>query len=262
MMEPIGEAVPRRTPRYMLISCEVFYREMCATLARMSHQIDVAFLPKGLHDLGCKGMLARMQAAVDAVPPGAYDAILLGYGLCNNGLAGLTARDTPLVLARAHDCITLFLGSRQRYAEYFTANPGVYFKTTGWIERGSVTGELGQLSIQHQTGMDRSYAELVEKYGEDNAQYLWEMLGDHARHYRQFTYIAMGVAPDAEFARSVEEEAAARGWAFEQVEGDMGIIERMLNGTWSPDEFLVVPAGWHIVTRIGSDLIVDAAPPD
>lgn len=262
MMEPVGKARPPRGPRYMLISCEVFYREMCATLARVPHQIDVTFLPKGLHDLGSQGMLARMQAAVDAVPRETYDAILLGYGLCNNGLAGLTARDTQLVLTRAHDCITLFLGSRQRYTDYFTDHPGVYFKTTGWIERGSVTGELSQLSIQHQTGMDRSYAELVEKYGEDNAQYLWEMLGEHTRNYGQFTYIAMGVGPDEAYAQDVQEEAAERGWAFEQVGGDMGIIERMLNGVWSPDEFLVVPPEWRIVTRIGSDQIVDAVPPD
>ncbi len=246
--------------RFKLISCEVFYREMCAVVARAPHMIDVEFLPKGLHDLGSKGMSSRMQAVVDAVPAGVYDAVLLGYGLCNNGLAGLTARDAPLVLARAHDCITLFLGDRQRYIDYFTDHPGVYFKTSGWIERGTATGELSQLSIQHQTGMDRTYAEMVEKYGEDNAQYLWEMLGNHTRNYGQFTFIEMGVEPDDRFARQSEAEAAERGWAFEQVQGDLGMITRLLHGEWDPNEFLVVPPGWHIVARV-NDQIVEAAPP-
>ena len=62
--------------------------------------------------------------------------MLFGYGLCGMGLVGLTARPKPVVIPRAHDCITLFLGSRERYLEYFNAHPGVYFKTTGWIERG------------------------------------------------------------------------------------------------------------------------------
>ena len=81
----------------------------------------------------CRPGLAEALAAVDE---SRYEAVLFGYGLCSNGLVGLTARNVPLVLPRAHDCITLFLGGKERYLEYFHAHPGVYFKTTGWIERG------------------------------------------------------------------------------------------------------------------------------
>src|SRR6056297_1852829 len=102
---------------FKLISCEIFYREMCAAVARSPHRIDIEFLPKGLHDLPPGEMPARVQAAIDAVPAEEYDAILLGFALCNNGLAGITARECPLILPRAHDCITLFLGSRTRYRE-------------------------------------------------------------------------------------------------------------------------------------------------
>src|SRR5271169_4196374 len=116
--------------RLKLISCEVFTRELCDTAARSVHQVDLAFLPKGLHDIGCAGMLSRLQAAVDAVEAPQYDAILLGYGLCNNGIAGLTARTLPIVVPRAHDCMTLFFGSRDRYEDYFRKNPGTYFLTT------------------------------------------------------------------------------------------------------------------------------------
>ena len=58
--------------------------------------------------------------------------------LCSNGLVGLTARNIPVVVPRAHDCITLFLGSKERYLDYFQSHTGVYFKTSGWIERGEV----------------------------------------------------------------------------------------------------------------------------
>ena len=110
--------------RLKLISCEIFYREMCAAVARSIHLIDITFLPKGLHDIGQEQMLPRLQEAVDAVDASRYNAILLGYGLCNLGIVGLTARSIPLVIPRAHDCITLFFGSRRRYQEYFDAHPG------------------------------------------------------------------------------------------------------------------------------------------
>ena len=43
--------------------------------------------------------------------------ILLGYGLCGNGLDGLSARHTRLVLPRAHDCIGLLMGGTAGAAE-------------------------------------------------------------------------------------------------------------------------------------------------
>ena len=36
--------------RLKLISCEIFYREVCAAVARSVNQVDVEFLPKGLGD--------------------------------------------------------------------------------------------------------------------------------------------------------------------------------------------------------------------
>ena len=78
--------------RLNLIGCEVLFREMCHACAHSPHQVDLEFLPKGLHDLGGKPMAAKLQEAVDRTPEGAYEAILLGYALCGNGLDGLQAR--------------------------------------------------------------------------------------------------------------------------------------------------------------------------
>ncbi|MDZ7619481.1 MAG: DUF1638 domain-containing protein, partial [Patescibacteria group bacterium] len=117
--------------RLKLIACEILYREFCAAVARSTHRVDLEFLPKGLHDMGAAGMNERISARLAEVDESVYDAVLLGYALCSNGLVGLTARTVPLVVPRAHDCITLFLGSKERYLEYFRAHPGVYFKTSG-----------------------------------------------------------------------------------------------------------------------------------
>jgi hypothetical protein len=241
--------------RLRLISCEIFFREMCSLIARSPHTIDVEFLPKGLHDVGTMEMHARLQAAIDRMDNNPFDAILLGYGLCNNGIAGLASRDRPLVVPRAHDCITLFMGSASRYMDYFHNHPGVYFTTTGWIERGGADGELSQLALGKTLGFLQTYEELVARYGEDNARYLQEELGNLTRHYRQFTFIEMGVEPDGSFEERTRQDAAERGWAFEKVQGNLGLIRRMLDGEWDEKEFLVVPPGFRIVAKYDEGII-------
>ncbi len=241
--------------KYRLITCEVFYREMCYAISQSPHQIDVHFLPKGLHDIGAKPMSERIQAVLDEETHEEYDAVLFGYGLCNNGLVGLTARKTQVVIPRAHDCITLFLGSKERYMEYFNAHQGVYFETTGWLERGEGPGELSQLSIQRQIGMDMQYEELVRKYGEDNAKYLWETLCDTTHNYGQYTFIEMGIEPNDSFERLTKEKADERGWTFEKVKGDMRLIWKLVNGNWDEKEFLVLQPGQKVTASYQEDII-------
>jgi hypothetical protein len=102
---------------------------------------------------------------------------------------------------------------------------------------------------------------MVEKYGEDNARFLYEQLGHFARNYSQVTFIEMGIEPDHSFELSAREEAARRGWAFEKVSGDMSMIQRLVNGTWDDAEFLVVPPG-HSIAPSYDDGILRALPPN
>jgi len=241
--ETLGE--PSLWPRRTMIACDIFFRELCALAARAPVTLDLKLLPKGLHDLGAAEMRPRVQAAVDEVGAGG-DAILLAYGLCNLGLDGIVARRCPLVLPRAHDCITLFLGDRARYRAYFEAHPGTYFHTTGWLERAAVGDDLRQLSIQRRTGMDRTYEELVAEYGEDNAQYIREMLHP-TQHYGQFTYIEMGLDADRRFIEESRRRAAEKNWTFESVPGAWGLLERLIAGPWDAADFLVVPPGYRVV---------------
>ncbi len=241
--------------RLKLISCEIVFREMCHLLAEAEHRVDVEFLPKGLHDIGATGMRERLQQAIDAADTPEYDAILLGYALCGMGLAGLVARRVPLVVPRAHDCITFFLGSRQRYADYFSDHSGVYFRTTGWLERAENMDQIQQFSIQSKSGIGQSYGELVEKYGEENAKFLWEQIGNYVRHYRQLTFIEMGIEKDGRFEEQTRQEAQERGWTFEKLRGDMDLLRRLVNAQWNPEDFLVVKPGEKIVARYDDSVI-------
>ncbi len=241
--------------RLKLIACEILCREFCWAIARSPHRVDVEFLPKGLHDIGQIGMSARLKEAVEAVDSQSCDAILMGYALCSNGVVGLKANAVPIVLPRAHDCITLFLGDRDRYLDYFHKNTGVYFKTSGWIERGEQLEQLGPDAFQIRNGMNRSYAELVEKYGEDNAGFLAEQFADMTHNYSKLTFIEMGIEPDGRFEEETRRQAQERGWQYEKLPGDMGLITDLVSGNWADNRFLVVPPGHQIAAAFDGQIV-------
>lgn len=244
------------------LCCEVMYREMCATAARSVNQVDLEFLPKGMHDLGAPAMRQRLQTAIDCIDTSRYETLLLGYGLCSNGLVGLRC-DLPMVLPRAHDCITLFLGDRQRYLDYFNSHSGAYFLTSGWIERGAEGNGLSQdsMAAPSQLGLERTREELIEKYGPENGQYIFETLHSHEKRYGTLAFIEMGVEPDKRFEQHARQWAGERGWTFEHLRGDMGLIGRLINGPWDEREFLVVPPGQTIVQAHDGQIVACGGAP-
>lgn len=239
--------------RYIVIACAVFAREIYCCCATSKNIIDVILLDQGLHDIGEAGMVAELQKTIDAVETEKYDSILLGYGLCNNGIRGLQA-PIPLVIPKAHDCITLLMGSKEKYREYFDANPGTYFKSTGWIEQ--VTHHLSNPdSTTSQMGM-LQYEEYVKLYGEDNAKYLMETLEEGSlKHYTKLTYIDTGVGDFSEYKKAMKEDAAERGWEYEEYLGNMDLIEKMFEGYWDDNDFIVLKPGEKVKPTYDDEII-------
>jgi len=229
--------------RIHIIACEVMLREICYVVARGPHPCDPEFVRKGLHDNPevLRHELCARLAAVDATRA---DAVVLGYGLCSNGTAGLQAGQVPLVVPKMHDCITMFLGSRRRYAEVFSRQPGTYYYTKGWLERGA--DQVPQPAHQGGGLMDQTFQELVARYGEDNARYLMEIQGQWVQNYTRACLIRMPIYPGEEDAAKVREIAAQHGWEYVELEGDMRLFEAMVGGEWSEEDFLVVPPGGTI----------------
>ena len=250
------------THKFKFIGCEIVYREACYLAATGVNHVDVEFLAKGLHDLETPDMVGRIQQAIDAMDPAAgYEAILLGYARCNDGLVGITARSIPLVLPRAHDCITLFFGSNAAYREYFDEHPGTYYMTTGWSERNdSKDGALaepayGMAGVMYKLGLSDSYEQMVEKYGEENAKYIAETVGDWTKNYSRMLYLEMGICDETPFIEDARKRAAGRNWEFERRKGGWGLLERLFAGEWNED-FLIVQPGQRIIAR-NDDRIVD-----
>ena len=90
---------------------------------------------------------------------------------------------------------------------------------------------------------------MIEKYGQDNGNYLWEQFTKYTKVYRQLTYIRTGVEPDNSFEQRACQEAASRGWSFDVVNGSLRIFERLVNGEWEGPEFLIVQPGKTVQPR-------------
>jgi hypothetical protein len=263
VIPPVARAGRRRLK---FIGCEIVHREACALAAASAALVDLEFLRKGLHDLETPDMVARVQAAVDAVDPCAgYEAILLGYARCNDGVVGVTARGIPLVVPRAHDCITFFFGSRAAYRDYFDAHPGTYYLSSGWMERNLADGAdyarpaYGTRGVMGKLGLAESYEEMVEKYGKENADFLAATVGDWRRNYSRSLYLTMGVCDETALVEEGRAEAERLGWAYEVRAGRMDLLCKLFEGPWDED-VLVVPPGARIAAR-NDELVLDAELP-
>lgn len=247
--------------RYALIGCEVLFRECCLAAARSSAVIDLLMLPQGLHTVP-DDLRARLQGEIDrleangpayvpyeklnVVTPPAYDAILIGYALCSNGVVGITSRRTPLIIPRGHDCVTLLLGSKERYQAYFDTHRGIYWYSSGWIERTLQPGR---------ERYDLLYRHYVETYGEDNAEYLMEMEQHWFKEYQWATYIHWPL-PTAERDRAFTRACADfLGWQYDEVQADPTLLYDFLDGSWDTERFLRVNPGECIEPSHDADIL-------
>jgi len=249
-----------------VIACEIAFREICHLAAGSANLIDLEFLTQGHHDHPEQGR-TEVQQKIEAVPPGKYDAILLGYGLCSNILAGLHTAHTPLVIPRAHDCITLFLGSKERYQKLFNTRPGTYYYTSGWLEcrrrrGGKATDSLGAFLPANAIGvLPSTYLQWVEKYGEEKARYLVEVMDRWTEHYTHGALIDYDFTKGLGLTEQVQRICSDRGWKFEQIEGDLSLLQRWLAGDWPEDQFLIVPPSQQVVPTY-DEKIVGLSPHD
>jgi len=240
--------------RLYAIACDVLARPVYLCAARSPQVVDIRMFERGLHD-DPRTLRERLQEAIDGAPAAA-DAIVLGYGLCGGATAGIEARDKPVVLPRAHDCITLFLGARERYMVEMEG-PATYWYVADQVERrDSDSNGIGGLAVGSgsEAQIEATHAEYVATYGQDNADYLMEVLGGWRVHYGRGAFVSMGVTDEEASVTAVRDEADRRGWAFERIEGSLVLLRRLIDGDWNED-MLVLQPGERLAMSYDDDVV-------
>jgi hypothetical protein len=214
--------------------------------------MHVEIIEQGLHNDPPR-LRQRLQQAVDHIEDVTdADAIALGYGLCSRGVEGVVTRRCRLVVTRAHDCITLLLGSRRRYAQYVATHPGTYWYSPGWNRHHVPPGPDRYEKLRD---------EYVRKYGPDNAEFLLETETHWMKTYNRAAYVDLTVAATDADVQYTRDCAAWLGWSFDQVRGDPALLRALLSGSWNDEEFLVLEPGQRL-RMTADERVIERLPAD
>ena len=227
--------------QYFLIACDIFVREISYIIATSPSTINVKYLEKGLHERP-DYLREVLQSEIDQTNQSEYnyDAVLLAYALCGNSTKGIIARDLPIVIPKAHDCITLFLGSRLKYLEEFNNHPGTYYYTPSAVERGFAVGS------ETNENLEKKYKEYLAKYGEENAQYLMEIEEGWMKHYSYAASVDFELFRFLNYHGKVKDIAQKKSLQYREIAGDLNLLKKLLNGDWNHHEFLILQPGQKV----------------
>jgi hypothetical protein len=224
--------IPKDAKPIVVIACQVL-QSLLEQLLPEDLASQVTFMDYGLHRVPGK-MTWTLQDAIDTIEQPSL--VVLGYGLCGNGLNGIRAGKHTLLVPRADDCIAILLGSYQAYMREFQSVPGTYYLSKGWLESGS-----------HPL---KEYQEYVGKYGPDEAEWIMDQ---QYQHYERLVLVAHSQA-DLEKYRPEAAEVARYcerwGMRYEEILGSDVFVRRLVEVAAALDkadsDFVVVPPGGEI----------------
>ncbi len=234
--------------RYKLIACKIFEREIASVIYNCKNIVDVTLIRQKLHDRPEK-LRTILQEEIDAVDQNIhrysndtgkndFDAILLGYGLCSNVVIGLHSKKYPIVIPKVHDCVGLFMGSKERYIEYYKSHKGTFYYTPGFVELGCFNDE---------DEWKRRYQMYLIRYkgNERKAKKAVDIEKSFCSGYTGLTYIKWDALDFPEYESKVKHWAEKKGWKYEILQGKDTLLKKMVNGEWAEDKFLVLPPNYQ-----------------
>jgi hypothetical protein len=236
---PSSQESPQTLP-ITIISCQVLQDLLPPLLPKVLAD-NVTFMDYGLHRVPVK-MTGELQEKVNRIEEPSL--VVLGYGLCGNGLKGLKAGIHTLLVPRVDDCIALLLGSYRAYIHEFQSVPGTYYLSKGWLESGS-----------HPL---KEYNEYLPKYGEEQAMWIMDQ---QYQHYRRLAMVAHSQGDlDAYRAQAHQVAQFCERWdmRYEEILGSDEYVRQLAEllsnvlekGAAALDgvsrEFLVIPPGGEI----------------
>ena len=239
-----------------VIGCDVFARILYREASFSPHIVDFEPVPMLAHTKPeelRRDLQTRIDRCVQVRP---YDRILLCYGLCGNAAVGLHAPGIPLTIPRAHDCCTLLCGSKERFLASFGNALSTRWRSNGYAERCDIADHnRGEQLQSYKTS--REYMEYLEKYGEENAEYLWETLHP-PMETNEGVYIRMDGYEYQDTQQLFEEEMKAADKTMKLVDGSTDFLHALINGPWDEERFLTLQPGQTITGVYDMDEVMRA----
>lgn len=239
-------------PNLAIIACDVLRDEVTHFAQGHDHITRLEFFEMGLHDQPTR-LRETLQESIDACETDEkVEAIALVYGLCGKGTEGLGTRRCKLVIPRAHDCVTLFLGSARQYQDLHQNCSGCYTYTPGWCRGGRTPGKARFKKLKE---------EYSAQFGEESADYLIDVERQALGKYKSGLWVDLGLGKDREaFKDQARKDIADMGWDFLDVSGDSRLLQDLVRGDWTEDRFCVAEPGQVLTASVDERIIVADAP--
>jgi len=209
----------------VVIACRVMEQELNALLPECPADVclDLRFMDQQLHRTPDR-MPAIIQQEIDSAADTA-DEIVLGYGLCSNGIVGVYAPRQYLYVPHVHDCVALLLGSRAAYYKAFQERAGTYYITPGWVKE-----EKDPLGI-----LENEY---IPRMGREDA--VWG-LNEELKHYSHIALIDTQVSDIEPLRTRATENARFLDKKYTEIKGSRNYFRKILYGPYEAPDFLCLP---------------------
>lgn len=204
-----------------IIACGSISPEL-ERLRKGHNEVDIQYLPQNLHRAPDK-MKEYIQKAIDDLTS-VYETVVLGYGLCSNGIVGIKAPEQGLYIPRVHDCIAFYLGSRKAYQKIFKQHPGTYHLTKSWIL--NKTDPLGLVENEY-----------TERVGREMAE---EAMEREIRNYEYISFVNTLTDNVDKYRKRARENAAHFNKKFIEYKGSDKYFEKILFGPYESPDFVYV----------------------
>lgn len=194
-------------------------------LAGQQPGVSIRYMPQNLHRLPEK-LTRLLQKAIDETDD-TFQQIVLGYGLCSNGIVGLRAPRQGLYIPHVHDCITFYLGSRDAYHKVFSKKPGTYHLTRSWID--NQTDPLGLMRNEY-----------TRRVGSEMAE---EAIRTEIRNYRYISFLDTEGSGNEYYRARARENAEYFNKEFIEYKGSDAFFKKILFGPYQHPDFIYISAG-------------------
>lgn len=184
--------------------------------------VKMHYMPQNLHRTPEK-LTLMLQKAIDEAAEEAKE-IVLGYGLCSNGVVGLRAPRQGLYIPRVHDCITLYLGSREKYQKIFSEQPGTYYLTPNWIDNRKDPLGLAEHEYTRRVGPNAAF-ETME----------WEL-----KNYTHISFIDSIPEKRSTYREIARNNARRFGKRYIEIPGKETFFRKIIFGPWDDQNFVYV----------------------
>lgn len=168
-----------------IISCKIFK----PYIESLKLELDISYIAIEGHNYP-KRLSKQIQSEIDKCIN--YEKIILLYGLCGNAILNIKARDIPVLVVRVHDCLSILLGSKERFTKLFKDR-----LSAGW-------------SCYSLEGRNISF----EGYDDEEREYLESIF-----HPKKDIYIRFGLVEDKHYENNYNEV----------ITGDLSLLKAIIS---------------------------------